>query len=29
MTELFSNENIFINATVSNQNEAIEKQDKH
>lgn len=25
MTELFSNENIFINATVSNQNEAIEK----
>lgn len=25
MTELFSNENIFISATVSNQNEAIEK----
>ncbi|MCG7339958.1 PTS sugar transporter subunit IIA [Staphylococcus sp. ACRSN] len=25
MTELFSNENIFINATVTNQNEAIEK----
>ncbi|RIP32860.1 PTS mannitol transporter subunit IIA [Staphylococcus gallinarum] len=25
MTELFSNENIFINATVSNQNDAIEK----
>lgn len=26
MSELFSNENIFINQTVKDQNEAIEKQ---
>lgn len=26
MSELFSNENIFINQTVNDQNEAIEKQ---
>ena len=29
MSELFSNENIFINVSVGSQNEAIEKQDKH
>ena len=29
MSELFSNDNIFINQTVKDQNEAIEKQDKH
>lgn len=28
MSELFSNENIFINVSVGSQNEAIEKQDK-
>ena len=29
MSELFSNENIFLNVSASSQNDAIEKQDKH